>query len=96
MYHTVRIPQEVLLQEGRTACSVQSNIWAGHCVTQVVIFTGILTAISFVDVLEFGLLPLLNSAYPEDHRYIHARQGLQAHQSVCSWWFEEKGEFPKQ
>lgn len=49
------------------------NVWAGisrQGATQVVIFTGILTATRYVDILEAGLLPFLELAYPEGHRYM--------------------------
>ena len=48
------------------------NVWAGisrHGATKVVIFSGTLTATRYVDILEVGLLPFLETYYPCGHRF---------------------------
>lgn len=67
------------------------NIWAGisrRGATQVVIFTGILTATRYVDILEAGLLPFLESAYPDGHRYMQDNDPKHTSR-YAQWWYED-------
>ena len=48
------------------------HIWGGiskRGATQIVIFTGILTATRFTEVIKAGLLPLIAAEFPNDHRF---------------------------
>ena len=48
------------------------NIWRGistHGATQLVIFTGIMTAVRYCNILETALLPFLKDVFPDSHRY---------------------------
>ena len=48
------------------------NIWGGisaRGVTQIVMFTGIMNATRYVDILEAGLIPFLNTRYSDGHRF---------------------------
>ena len=47
------------------------NVWAGissRGATNVVVFTGTLTATRYVDILEAALVPFLEEVYPDGHR----------------------------
>ena len=47
------------------------NVWAGisSCgATNVVVFTGTLTATRYVNILEAALIPFLGEVYPDGHR----------------------------
>lgn len=51
---------------------VKVHVWAGisyRGATQIVIFTGIMTAVRYCLILESGLLPFLKSKYPEGARF---------------------------
>ena len=48
------------------------NVWAGissRGATNVVVFTGTLTATRYVDILEAALIPFLDEVYPDGHRF---------------------------
>ena len=48
------------------------NVWAGissRGATNVVVFTGTLTATWYVDILEAALIPFLDEVYPDGHRF---------------------------
>ncbi len=69
------------------------NVWAGiSCrgATKVVVFCGTLTATRYVDILEVGLLPFLDTYYPDNHRF--QQDNDPKHTSrYAQWWYEEKG-----
>lgn len=51
---------------------VKVHVWAGispRGATQIVIFTGTMTATRYCSILEAGLLPFLKDVYPEGHRF---------------------------
>lgn len=66
------------------------NVWAGisrRGATKVVIFSGIMTATRYVDILEAGLLPSLAKHYPEGHRF--QQDNDPKHTSrYAQWWYE--------
>ena len=48
------------------------NVWAGissRGATNVVVFTGTLTATRYVDILDAALVPFLDTVYPDGHRF---------------------------
>lgn len=50
------------------------HIWGGTCIskrgaTQIIIFTGILTATCFTEVIKAGLLPFIAAEFPSHHRF---------------------------
>ena len=69
------------------------HVWAGisrRGATKIVIFSGIMTATRYIDILEAGLLPFLATHYPEGHRF--QQDNDPKHTSrYAQWWYEEKG-----
>lgn len=68
------------------------NVWAGisrRGATQVVIFTGVLTATRYVDILEASLVPFLETVYPDGHRYMQDNDPKHTSR-YAQWWYEEK------
>lgn len=53
------------------------------------ISTGVLTATCYVDILEASLLPFLDSAYPDSHRYMRDNDLVHTGQ-YAQWWYEDR------
>ena len=69
------------------------NIWAeiSRCgATNVVIFNGTLTATRYIDILEIGLLPFLETYYPDGHRFQQDNDPKHTSRHA-QWWYSEKG-----
>ena len=76
---------------------VKVHVWGGiSCrgATQIVIFTGIMTATRYCSILEAGLLLFLNTIYPDTHRFQQDNdpkhcsrytKDFLAEKGVC-WW----------
>ena len=51
---------------------VKMNVWAGispRGPTPIIIFTGIMTAMRYTDILDVGLVQFLSDRYPDGHRF---------------------------
>ena len=69
MYHKQGEPSRMV---SRPKYPPKVHVWAGisaRGATSVVIFTGVLTATRYNDILEAALIPLIEEHYPEQHRF---------------------------
>ena len=69
------------------------HVWGGiskRGSTSIVIFTGILTAIRYADILEAALVPFLQQHYPNGHRLYQDNDPKHTSRYV-NGYFEEKG-----
>ena len=58
--------------KGRAKHPIKVHIWGGisrRGATQIVVFTGVMTAIRYCTILEAGLLPFIKSVFPDSHRF---------------------------
>ena len=68
-YHKVGPPLRLC---GRPKHPVKVHVWGGiSCrgATQIVIFTGIMNATRYTDILDASLVPFIETHYPSNHRF---------------------------
>ena len=61
------------------------HVWAdisARGATSVVIFTGVLTATRYTDILEAALIPLIEEHYPEQHRFQQDNDPRHGHRTI--------------
>ena len=68
-FHRKKEPRKL---KPRPKHAAKVHIWGGippRCATQIVIFTGTMTAICYCCILEAGLLQFLQEVFPDGHRF---------------------------
>ena len=93
-YHKVGQPSRLCARPKHPA---KVHVWAGISAcgaTQIVVFTGILNATRYTDILDAALLPFIENHYPTDHRFQqdndpkHTRRWAQQYfeENNINWW----------
>ncbi len=83
--------------KGRPKHPAKIHVWAGisrRGATPIILFTGIMTATKYVDILNAGLVPFINTVLPDGHRFQqdndpkHTSRYAQNyyHRKGIEWW----------
>ena len=90
---TFRRPGQVVQYRMKPKHPPKLHVWAGisrRGATQIVIFSGIMNATRFTDILSAGLLPFLETVYPDHHRFQQDNDPKHASRYAKDWYAQKK------